>query len=67
MVKNQKGLVLHSNLENQYTSLEFKRYISKLNIIHSFSGKENPYDNACIESFGYITPHLCEDIAKEFA
>ncbi|WP_280175272.1 hypothetical protein [Maledivibacter halophilus] len=24
---------------------------STLNIIHSFSGKGNPYDNACIESF----------------
>ncbi|RBP38218.1 transposase InsO family protein [Garciella nitratireducens] len=44
-------LVLHSDLGSQYTSLEFKEYISNLPIIHSFSGKGNPYDNACIESF----------------
>lgn len=44
-------LILHSDLGSQYTSLEFKKYISKLNITHSFSGKGNPYDNACIESF----------------
>lgn len=44
-------LILHSDLGSQYTSLEFKEYLSRLNIIHSFSGKGNPYDNACIESF----------------
>ncbi|MDK2919688.1 MAG: putative transposase, partial [Candidatus Petromonas sp.] len=101
-------LILHSDLGSQYTSLEFKEYISKLPIIHSFSGKGNPYDNACIESFhaslkkeevnlvkyydfntaklaifeyieswynrkrihsaiGYITPQLCEDMAKKSA
>lgn len=102
------SLILHSDLGSQYTSLEFKKYISKLNVTHSFSGKGNPYDNACIESFhaslkkeevnlvkyydfnaarlaifeyieswynrerihssiGYITPQLCEDMAKKSA
>lgn len=46
-----KTLILHSDLGSQYTSLEFKEYLSKANIVHSFSGKGNPYDNACIESF----------------
>ncbi|WP_430350638.1 transposase [Thermoanaerobacterium thermosaccharolyticum] len=34
----------------QYTSTKFEDYISK-GIVHSFSRKDNPYDNACIESF----------------
>jgi len=49
--KPSKPLILHSDLGSQYTSKKFKEFVSKSNIIHSFSGKGNPYDNACIESF----------------
>ena len=53
-VKAQKPnskVTLHSDLGSQYTSSKFKKYVEDNNIIHSFSGKGNPYDNACIESF----------------
>ncbi|MBU5334801.1 integrase core domain-containing protein, partial [Anaerocolumna aminovalerica] len=33
------------------TSRIFEDYLSFKGIIHSFSRKGNPYDNACIESF----------------
>lgn len=47
-----KPLILHSDLGCQYTSSAFKEYIDSIKmIIHSFSGKGCPYDNACIESF----------------
>jgi transposase InsO family protein len=50
--KPAKPLILHSDLGSQYTSLDFKQYIQSTKIImHSFSGKGCPYDNACIESF----------------
>lgn len=53
-IKSQKPtteVILHSDLGSQYTSLKFKEFIAENKIIHSFSGKGNPYDNACIESF----------------
>ena len=53
-VKNTKGIILHSDLGTQYTSQKFKEAISKFGMIHSFSRKGNPYDNACIESFHSI-------------
>lgn len=34
-----------------YTSQEFEDYITENKMLHSFSRKGNPYDNACIESF----------------
>lgn len=46
-----EGIILHSDLGTQYTSRLFENYVDKKNIIHSFSRKGNPYDNACIESF----------------
>lgn len=47
-----KPLILHSDLGCQYTSLAFKEFIDSTKIIiHSFSSKGCPYDNACIESF----------------
>lgn len=46
-----KSLVLHSDLGSQYTSKEFSKYVLGLKIMHSFSTKGCPYDNACIESF----------------
>lgn len=53
-IPNTKGIVLHSDLGSQYTSNEFEDYLTSMGIIHSFSRKGNPYDNACIESFHSI-------------
>ena len=50
-IKNTNGIILHSDLGSQYTSTEFEEYLQELGMIHSFSRKGNPYDNACIESF----------------
>ena len=50
-VSETKGIILHSDLGSQYTSQLFENYLAKNEILHSFSRKGNPYDNACIESF----------------
>lgn len=50
-VKETKGIILHSDLGSQYTSQVFEQYLSRQEMLHSFSRKGNPYDNACIESF----------------
>ena len=50
-VKDTRGIILHSDLGSQYTSQIFETYLSRKGIVHSFSRKGNPYDNACIESF----------------
>lgn len=50
-VYDTKGIILHSDLGVQYTSQLFESYIKSKGILHSFSRKGNPYDNACIESF----------------
>lgn len=50
-VKDTKGIILHSDLGSQYTSQMFEDYLSNRGLVHSFSRKGNPYDNACIESF----------------
>ena len=50
-VRNAQGILLHSDLGSQYTSQAFEVYLSSKGILHSFSRKGNPYDNACIESF----------------
>ena len=44
-------LILHTDLGSQYTSKDFKDFISDLKIVQSFSRKGYPYDNVCIESF----------------
>lgn len=44
-------LILHTDLGSQYTSKDFKDFISNLKIVQFFSRKGCPYDNACIESF----------------
>ena len=53
-VKYTEGIILHSDLGTQYTSSSFENYLESKGIIHSFSRKGNPYDNACIESFHSI-------------
>ena len=50
-IPNTEGIILHSDLGSQYTSDEFENYLHSQGILHSFSRKGNPYDNACIESF----------------
>ena len=50
-VKDTEGILLHSDLGSQYTSQIFEKYLSSKGIVHSFSRKGNPYDNACMESF----------------
>lgn len=46
-----KGLIFHSDRGTQYTSEPFRRLLSDLNIIQSFSKKGYPFDNAVCESF----------------
>lgn len=50
-VNDTKGIILHSDLGSQYTSQLFEKYMLQKEMLHSFSRKGNPYDNACIESF----------------
>ena len=50
-VTDTKGILLHSDLGSQYTSDLFEKYMNENGLVHSFSRKGNPYDNACIESF----------------
>lgn len=49
-----EGLILHSDLGSQYTSNEYEKTLKNKDIVHSFSKKGCPYDNACIESFHSI-------------
>ncbi len=41
-------------------------YIKEHNITHSFSGKGNPYDNACIESFHSVLKKEEANLVKYF-
>ena len=50
-VRDTKGILLHSDLGSQYTGQTFEGCLAREEILHSFSRKGNPYDNACIESF----------------
>ena len=50
-VRETKGIILHSDLGSQYTSQAFEDCLGSKGILHSFSRKGNPYDNACTESF----------------
>ena len=48
--KDTSGIILHSDLGSQYTSMAFEGCLSERGILHSLSRKGNPYDNACMES-----------------
>ena len=61
-----EGLILHSDLGSQYTSYEFAQYVKEHRLIHSFSGKGNPYDNACIESFHSVLKKEEVNLVKYF-
>jgi len=47
-VRDTEGIILHSDLGSQYTNQAFESYLSTKGMIHSFSRKGNPYDNAFI-------------------
>ena len=49
-----KGMIFHSDLGSQYTSNEYERILLENNVIHSYSKKGYPYDNASMESFNAI-------------
>lgn len=46
-----EGVILHSDQGCQYTSEAFNEIIRKYGLIHSFSKRGCPYDNAVMESF----------------
>ena len=48
------GIIFHSDLGTQYTSRQFNALLKEKGIIHSYSKKGTPYDNAKIESFHSI-------------
>ena len=50
-IRDTKGIILHSDPGSQYTSQAFGDCLARKEILHSFSRKGNPYDNACMESF----------------
>ena len=53
-VRDTEGIILHRDPGSQYTSQAFEDCPGSEGILHSFSRKGNPYDNACIESFHSI-------------
>lgn len=46
-----KRLIVHTDLGSQYTGFAFENKLHELGLIHSYSRKGTPYDNAGIESF----------------
>lgn len=56
------GLILHTDLGSQYTSVEALKQLKKYEMVPSFSRKGCPYNNACIESF-HATLKKCTERA----
>ena len=52
--KFKKGAIFHSDLGSQYTSNKVERYLKEQELVHSYSKKGYPYDNASMESFNAI-------------
>ena len=50
-VKDTAGIILHSDLGSQYTSIAFESCLAERESCIPSAAKRNPYDNACIESF----------------
>lgn len=46
-----KGDMFHSDRGSQFTSLDFRKELDKLNMVQSFFVKVHPYDNAVMECF----------------
>ena len=47
----EKGLVVHTDRDSQYTSHRFAALLQRYGGVQSMSRKGNPYDNAVMESF----------------
>lgn len=45
------GLIVHADQGSQFIGCNFRSILAKFGAIHSNSRKENPYDNAVMESF----------------
>lgn len=52
--KFKEGAIFHSDLGSQYTSNKVEKYLKELELVHSYSKKGYPYDNASMESFNAI-------------
>ena len=52
--KSKKGAIFHSDLGSQYTSNKVEKYLREQELVHSYSKKGYPYDNASMESFNAI-------------
>jgi len=52
--KFKKGVIFHSDLGSQYTSNKVEKYLKEQELVHSYSKKGYPYDNASMESFNAI-------------
>lgn len=46
-----KGLIVHSDRGGQYAGKKFRKLLESHNLQQSMSGKDNPYDNAFMESY----------------
>lgn len=53
-VKDTKGIMVQSDLGSQYLSYDVEEFLQKHEMIHSYSRKGTPYDNAPMESFHSI-------------
>jgi transposase InsO family protein len=45
-----EGLIIHSDRGGQYAGKKFRKLLSGHSLLQSMSGKDNPYDNAFMES-----------------
>ena len=52
--KFRNGAIFHIDLGSQNTSNNVEKYLKELELVHSYSKKEYPYDNASMESFNAI-------------
>jgi len=46
-----QNMLFHSDRGSEYTGYKFRQLMDECNCLQSFSKKECPYDNACLESF----------------
>jgi len=67
-VRDTRGIILHSDLGSQCTSQAFEACLKNMGMLHSFSRKGNPYDNACIESFNSVLKkeEICLHTYRDF-
>lgn len=50
----EENAIFHTDLGSQYTSNKFEEILKENKLIHSYSKKGYPYDNASMESFNAI-------------